>query len=123
MATGDNAHPERDTAQRARAAELVTKRFYDRFKVEREAFAGCIDGVATPDDRAWYASLLLNHLMFVYFLQRRGFLDGNAQYLRDRLGAVRAHSGVGNPPSFYRAFLRPLFREGLGSAVQDAERE
>jgi hypothetical protein len=39
--------------------------------------------VTEERDRRWYASVLLNRLMFVYFLQQRGFLDGgNYRYLQ-----------------------------------------
>src|SRR5579883_587474 len=34
--------------------DRVTKRFYDRFKAEREAFLGFIEGIKKADDRAWY---------------------------------------------------------------------
>ena len=33
----------------------------------------------------WYASLMLNRMMFVYFVQKQGFLDGDLDYLRNRL--------------------------------------
>ncbi|WP_157727144.1 hypothetical protein [Burkholderia pseudomallei] len=57
---------------------------------------------------------MLNRLMFVYFIQRRGFLDGNPDYLVDRLRAVREAAGKGKFHNFYRQFLRRLFHEGLG---------
>jgi len=65
-----------DVVGRARAAfdvERVTKRFYDRFKKEHDAFLGFIDGIETLTDREWYASLMLNRMMFIYFIQKRGF--------------------------------------------------
>ena len=34
----------------------------------------------------WYASVMLNRLMFIYFIQKKGFLDGDRDYLRNRLG-------------------------------------
>jgi len=67
-------------------------------------------------DRAWYASLMLNRLMFVYFIQKKGFLDRNETYLTDRLASVQAAAGPGRFHSFYRQFLRRLFHEGLGQA-------
>ena len=40
----------------------------------------------TSDPAAWYASVLLNRLMFVYFLQKKGFLDrGDHDYLGNKL--------------------------------------
>ena len=95
--------------------ERVTKSFYQRFKSEHEAFADFVEGLAKATDKTWYASLMLNRLMFVYFIQRKGFLDGNTDYLADRLRRVRAEAGEGHFHSFYRIFLRRMFHEGLGT--------
>ena len=62
--------------------ERVTKRFYDRFRKELTDFQKFIEGFAKQGDRDWYASLMLNRLMFVYFIQKQGFLDGDADYLK-----------------------------------------
>ena len=60
----------------------VTKRFYERFKKEMETFRNFIKGVAAQGDREWYASLMLNRMMFVYFVQKQGFLDNDRDYLQ-----------------------------------------
>ncbi len=106
-----------DVSGRVRAAfdvEKVTKRFYDRFKKEHEAFLGFIEGITDLADQEWYASLMLNRMMFIYFIQKRGFLDNNSEYLRDRLEKVRQQYGNGRFNRFYRLFLLRLFHEGLG---------
>ncbi len=64
-------------------------------------------------DREWYASLMLNRLMFVYFIQKKGFLDGDTTYLQNRLATVQAREGRGNFLDFYRSFLVALFHEGF----------
>ena len=104
-------------ASRVRAAldvERVTKRFYDRFQKELEAFGNFIEGITAQGDRDWYASLMINRMMFVYFVQKRGFLDGDLNYLRNRLKMVQEQSGGGRFQQFYRLFLLRLFHEGLG---------
>ena len=101
---------------RVRAAldvEKVTKRFYERFRTELTAFGNFIDGVTAQGDRDWYASLMLNRMMFVYFVQKQGFLDDDRDYLRNRLKRVR-NQGGGRFQQFYRIFLLRLFHEGLG---------
>ena len=111
-----------DVTSRVRAAfdvEKVTKRFYDRFKKEHSAFLTFIEGIKNTTDREWYASLMLNRMMFIYFIQKRGFLDGNPDYLRDRLERVRQQQGEGNFLGFYRLFLLRLFHEGLGQPEAD----
>src|SRR5439155_5686053 len=65
-----------DVTRRARAAfdvERVTRRFYDLFKAEHQACLGFIRGLENKDDLDWYASVMLNRLMFVYFIQKKGF--------------------------------------------------
>ena len=106
-----------DVTSRAASAfdvEKVTKRFYDRFKAEHQAFLGFIKGIRDAANREWYASLMLNRMMFIYFIQKRGFLDDDPDYLRNRLAGVARRKGRGKFHSFYRLFLRRLFHEGLG---------
>ena len=94
--------------------EKVTKRFYERFRAELTAFGGFVDGITAPGDRGWYASLMLNRMMFVYFVQKQGFLNGDLDYLHNRLEMVQNQSGDGRFQQFYRLFLLRLFHEGLG---------
>ncbi len=100
---------------RVRAAfdvERITKRFYDRFKSKHDAFRSFIKGMQEQGDKDWYASLMLNRLMFVYFIQKRGFLDGDPDYLRHRLEKMRQRRGDWQFLSFYRYFLLRLFHQG-----------
>lgn len=109
-------------AGRARAAfdvDKVTKRFYDRFKAEHAAFLKLIKGIKSDEDLQWYTSLMLNRLMFVYFIQKKGFLDGDADYLRNRLAMVQKIKGTDKFHSFYRYFLLRLFHEGLGKSPDE----
>jgi len=115
-----------DVTQRARSGfdvERVTKRFYDRFQKEHAAFLKFIDGITERADHEWYASVMLNRLMFVYFIQRKGFLDGDRDYLRNRLKRMRDEHGKDKFYSFYRYFLLRLFHEGLGGRKRSAELE
>ncbi len=115
-----------DVTSRVRAAfdvDKVTKKFYDHFKKEHTAFLDFITGIQNLADREWYASLMLNRMMFIYFIQKRGFLDSNLNYLRDRLETVRQQQGDGNFHNFYRLFLLRLFHEGLGQPEADRDPE
>ena len=94
--------------------EKVTKRFYQHFQAELAAFGDFIEGITSEGDRDWYASLMLNRMMFVYFIQRQRFLDDNADYLRTKLRQVQGKYGDGRFQQFYREFLLRLFHEGLG---------
>ena len=94
--------------------EKVTKRFYERFRTELTAFGNFIEGITAQGDRDWYASLMLNRMIFVYFVQKQRFLDEDLDYLRNRLKKVQEQSGTGHFQQFYRIFLLRLFHEGLG---------
>lgn len=105
-----------DVSGRVRAAfdvEKVTKKFYDRFRTEHDVFLASIQGIENLDDREWYASLMLNRMMFIYFIQKRGFLDSDVNYLRNRLQSMQLVYGKDQFQSFYRYFLLRLFHEGL----------
>ncbi len=109
-------------AARARAAfdiERVTKAFYREFDTHRKAFLKSIAGIEEAADREWYASVMLNRLMFVYFIQRKGFLDGDPHYLRNRLKRCQQEQGKNKFYSFYRYFLLRLFHEGFGKRRKD----
>ena len=101
--------------------ERVTRKFYDRFKIEHAAFLKLIQGITSQADREWYASLMLNRLMFVYFIQRQGFLDtkkpgaldGDPNYLSNRLKMMQEQHGKDTFHTFYRYFLLRLFHDGL----------
>ena len=111
-------------AGRARSAfdiERVTKRFYDRFQNEHAAFLTFIMGIQAQGDREWYGSLMLNRLMFVYFIQKKGFLDGDTDYLRNRMWLTQDQRGKNKFHSFYRHFLLRLFHDGLGQAERTSE--
>lgn len=109
-------------AERARAAfdiERVTKAFYRDFDTHRKAFLKFIEGIGEVADREWYASVMLNRLMFVYFIQRKGFLDGDPAYLRNRLQRCQQEKGKDKFYTFYRYFLLRLFHEGFGKRKKD----
>ena len=109
-------------AGRARAAfdvERVTKQFYRDFDTQRKSFVKFIAGIEVVADREWYASVMLNRLMFVYFIQRKGFLDNDRDYLRQRLARCQAEKGRDKFYSFYRYFLLRLFHEGFGRRRAD----
>ena len=93
--------------------EKVVRQFYDRLKKQRDGFQRFIKGIPTLADREWYAALMLNRIMFLYFIQKRGFLDGDPDYLRNRLERMQWTRGRDRLQRFYRLFLLKLFHEGL----------
>jgi hypothetical protein len=73
-----------------------------------------IRGIDKDTDKRWYTSVLLNRLMFVYFLQRKGFIDsGKMLYLQEKL----AESKQRGTDLFYSQFLKTLFFEGFAKPL------
>ena len=121
-----------DVKQRIQSAfmvnsEKITKDFYAGFKKEHTQFVKFIHGInddITDDkqnkNKQWYASVMLNRLMFCYFIQKKGFLDMNENYLRDKLDMVQKERGENAFfQSFYKGFLIHLFHEGLNGHQRD----
>ncbi|MBU0671322.1 hypothetical protein KKF29_04135, partial [Patescibacteria group bacterium] len=76
--------------------EIVTKKFYDGFKKQHTAFLKFIEGIGDKVNTEWYASLMLNRLMFCYFIQKQHFLDNNEDYLQDKLKECKEKKGKTN---------------------------
>lgn len=96
-------------------SEKLTKNFYTEFKKQHKTFESFILGICDDGDRKWYASIMLDRLMFCYFIQKKGFLNGDPDYLANRLRQVESEEGPDEFYSFYRDFLVHLFREGLNA--------
>ena len=113
-------------------SEKITKDFYTGFRKEHTNFTKFISGIDDYIDednkkrkkteqienknKQWYTSVMLNRLMFCYFIQKKGFLDRNVNYLRDKLAWVKSEKGSDRfYGSFYRGFLLCMFHDGLNS--------
>ncbi len=82
----------------------VTNAIVKAFDEQRVQFIQQIEGIEKNQDRALYAMILLCRLLFLYFFQRRGFLDqGDVNYLESHLRQERNKGS-----NYYRHFLRPL---------------
>lgn len=114
-----------EVARRLQAAldvERVTKKFFREFQDQHVAFLELIGGIEDERQRRWYASVLLNRLMFIYFLQKKppGFLDrGNQSYLRDKLEQSKRRG----KDRFYSEFLQALFFEGFAKPEEKRHAE
>ena len=63
---------------------------------------------------------MLNRLMFCYFIQKKGFLDGDVDYLRHKLEWTQQERGENRFfSSFYKGFLTTLFHGGLNTPKHD----
>lgn len=116
----ENCTPELTLDQRFRpnaGVNRITRQFYSEYETQHQNLIAHIKGITDETDRQCYASAILIRLVFVYLLQRHGFLDnGDEWYLQNKLGQSQ-HRG---PDRFFQDFLQVLFRQGL--ALPEIER-
>jgi len=88
--------------------EVVTKKF---FKVFADLYHKVADDIArTPglkQEAGKHAQLLLDRLIFLYFVQKKGWLNQNPNYLHERFSECWKKDSRGH--SFYPDVLYPLF--------------
>src|SRR5579859_3807654 len=107
-----------DVSGRVRAAfdvEPVTRKFYDLFKKEHDSFLGFLQGIPDEGLQSWYVSVLLNRLMFVYFIQSKRLLNDDPDYLQHKLQEIQRRG----QDRFYRRFLCTLFFQGLAQRPEE----
>lgn len=92
--------------------ERVTRGFYRALRGARESLARAWSGLApgARTERLELALLALSRLLFLAFLQQKGWLDGDSHYLRNLYERVAAAGG-----RFYREALTPLFFGALNT--------
>ena len=95
--------------------DRVTKRFYDKFKAEHAGFLKFLKGIPEESLQRWYASVMLNRLMFIYFIQKKRFLNRDDNYLRNKLTETKQ----AGKDRYYSEFLCPLFFEGFAKKAED----
>ncbi len=79
--------------------------FYNGYKQIRQTLVENIEGLPSEEDRLYYAQVFLNRLIFIYFIQKKGFLEGDNHYLSNHINAE-------NTEAFASFFSRLCF-EGL----------
>lgn len=111
--------PVLEAARRIQAAldvDKTTKKFFNAYQQQHLELLSHIQGIDNERDKRWYASVLLNRLMFVWFMQKKFFLDGgNADYLRTKL----AESQQRGQNRFFGEFLNALFFEAFAKPEVD----
>lgn len=96
--------------------EKVTREFFKRYKQVFEEFLLRIEGIADERERWFFGQQLFNRIMFCWFLQKKGWLNRQHDYLRSlwRVAEDHAHTRPrGASPSFYADLLHPLFFRAL----------
>ncbi|MEI8323929.1 MAG: DNA methyltransferase [Betaproteobacteria bacterium] len=111
--------PVLEAARRIQAAldvDKTTKKFFTAYQQQHLELLAHIKGIENERDKRWYASVLLNRLMFVWFMQKKLFLNGgDADYLRSKL----LESQKRGQNRFFGEFLNALFFEAFAKPEAD----
>lgn len=98
--------------------DKITRKFYDKFKAIHDKLQKAISGIDDKSDKSWYASVLLNRLMFMYFLQKHNAIQNDANFLLNKFDEVAR-----NNEDFYQDFLLPLFFVGFAKRDNHPEKQ
>lgn len=110
--------PESDVLTHARWLDVlgrdgITQRFFRRMQSVVVALADSIAGSVSPDERRELALLYTSRLIFLSFLQTKGWLDGDFAFLRNGFDECISRGGF-----YQRTVLEPLFFGTLNTAIR-----
>ena len=89
--------------------EAVTKQFYEDYKtvlslMEKELLS---QGIGDKKTAKGFTQQFLNRLMFLYFIQKKGWLNGDMRFV---WSLVKSYKNIGRMPNgIYKDLFEPLF--------------
>lgn len=89
-------------------SDKITKKFFDKFKKIHDKLQKAITGIDDEKDKSWYASVMMNRIMFIYFLQKHNVIQNNPNFLLDKFAEI-----ADSDKNYYKDFLLPLFFYGF----------
>lgn len=113
----DNATTALARAGEVLGTERVGRRFFEQFRLTLEAMAAAADRQARLEERRQLALIQLTRVLFLYFVQAKGWLDNRTDFLRRQVDACLSRRG-----QLHRHFLRPLFFGTLNRPPELRER-
>ena len=130
----DYTNPRLEEIEAAFSIEKVTDEFFEQYKglyiklseqLDRQPMFKNTSGDESSNTVARFAKKLLGQIVFLYFLQKKGWLgvekedkwgSGSRRFMRDRFGRI-AEEGK----NYYRDFLQYLFYEALAKERKDQD--
>ncbi|MGH7703668.1 MAG: Eco57I restriction-modification methylase domain-containing protein, partial [Gemmatimonadales bacterium] len=91
-------------AAEALSGEAVGRRFFETFRDTIDRMSTGLDSPAGVDDRRNLVLLQLTRVLFLYFVQAKGWLNGDQEFLRHQIDDCLAARR-----QIHRDLLRPLF--------------
>ena len=106
----------RDRIEDTFSLKAVTKRFYEEFgEIFQETLQNAIHGLDTDSaDKGSYTQLVVNRILFLMFVQEKGWLDRNTTYVQDQYEDVRSD----DTKHVYHDLFEPLFFDALNDPNQ-----
>ena len=101
----------------ALGGEAVGQRFFREFRATLERMAAGLPGPLPTADRHALALLQLTRVLFLYFVQAKGWLAGNGRFLAEAVDRCLARRR-----RVHRDLLRPLFFGTLNRPVAERSR-
>jgi hypothetical protein len=89
-------------------SDRITKNFFDKFKKIHDKLQKAITGIDNDKDKSWYASVMMNRIMFIYFLQKHYVIQNNTDFLLSKFEEIES-----TDKDYYKDFLLPLFFYGF----------
>ena len=93
--------------------EAVSDAFYQEFEPKFAAIAASVEGIDDEALQQDFALLFAIRVIFLGFVQKKGWLGGNPRFLQDFLQEYQNSNQPIN--TFYREWLEPLFFEALNA--------
>ena len=90
----------------------VSKRFYSDYMKIHNKISDSLTLIEADKDKDRIANSLLTRYLFTYFIQKKGFLDNNLDYLNNLYSEYKT---LDLHENFYDSVLSPLFYYYLGS--------
>jgi hypothetical protein len=117
LCTLSAAGPDSDLLTHARWLDVlgrdgITQRFFRTMQAVVSGLADSLTGFVTPDERRELALLYTSRLIFLSFLQTKGWLDGDFAFLRNGFDDC-----ISRGHSYQKTVLEPLFFGTLNTAI------
>lgn len=100
--------------------ESVCEEFFKSFDKSVKILCKNIEGIALVEEKENYAVLALSRLVFLYFIQKKGWLNGEGDFLYKRFLEYEKNQ---NQYSYYDKVLKPLFFNCLNTPLDKREIE
>lgn len=90
--------------------------FYKRYSNTEKYLIKKIRGIPLEEDKELFAQLIMQRIMFLWFLQKKEFLNNDENYLISEFNKIETKNG-----NYHADFLKKLFFQGLCNEKEKRE--